>query len=52
MNYKFFILILLFTYSCTTTDINKAVKEDVIPSEVYSNKGFTLLFTENLKKKN
>ncbi len=51
MNYKFFILILLFTYSCTTTDINKAVKENIIPSEVYSNKGFTLLFTEDLKKK-
>ena len=51
MNYKISILILLFIYSCTTNDINKTQKKNIIPSEVYSNKGFTLLFTEDLKKK-
>ena len=50
MNYKTFILILLLTYSCTTDNINKIQKEEIIPSESYSNKGFTLLFNENLKK--
>ena len=50
MNYKIFILILLFTYSCTTSNINKIQKEEIIPSETYSNKGFALLFNENLKK--
>ena len=50
MNYKIFILILLFIYSCTTNNINKIQKEEIIPSETYSNKGFTLLFNENLKK--
>ena len=50
MNYKSFIIILLFLYSCTTNNINKTQKEEIIPSEIYSNKGFTLLFTEDLKK--
>ena len=50
MNYKIFILILLFIYSCTTNNINKIQKDEIIPSETYSNKGFTLLFNENLKK--
>ena len=50
MNYKFFAIFFLFLYSCTTTDFNKTNKDEIIPSEIYSNKGFTLLFSENLKK--
>ena len=37
-------------YSCTTTDIN-IKKEDPVPVEIFSNKGFALLFTEDLKSK-
>ena len=50
MNYKIFILILIFLHSCTTIN-NNAEKSKIIPSEIYSNKGFTLLFSEDLKKK-
>ena len=51
MNYKFFILILFFIYSCTNNNIKKIEKEEIIPSDIYSNKGFTLLFTDDLKKR-
>ena len=50
MNYKIFIVIFLFIYSCTTNDINKSQNKVIIQSETYSNKGFTLLFNEDLKK--
>ena len=50
MNYKYFIVIFIFLYSCTTTDFNNTKKDEIIPSEVYSNKGFTLLYSEDLKK--
>jgi len=50
MNYKIYILILLFIYSCTTNNINKSKKKDIIQSKIYSNKGFALLFNEDLKK--
>ena len=39
-----------FIYSCTTGDINRKLNVQIIPSKDYSNKGFALLFTENLKK--
>ncbi len=51
MNYKVFILIFLFLYSCATTDFGKIKKDEIIQTEIYSNKGFTLIFTEDLKKK-
>lgn len=51
MNYKIFFVFFLFIYSCTTNNINKSQKKDIIESEIYSNKGFTLLYTEDLKKK-
>jgi len=51
MNYKIFILIFFFMYSCATNNINKSQKKIVIETEIYSNKGFALLFTEDLKKK-
>ena len=50
MNYKIFIIIFLFIYSCTTNNINKSQNKVIIQSETYSNKGFTLLFNEDLKK--
>ena len=50
MNYKIIVIIFLFLYSCTTTNINKK-KEINLPVEIFSNKGFTLLFTEDLKSK-
>ena len=37
-------------HSCTTTNINKK-KENIIPVEIFSNKGFALLFNEDLKNK-
>ena len=51
MNYKFIIIFCLFLYSCTTNNINQLNKRNIIQSEVYSNRGFTLLFSEDLKKK-
>ena len=51
MNYKIFIAIFLFLYSCTTNNINVSNDKVIIQSETYSNKGFTLLFNEDLKKK-
>ena len=48
MNYKLISLIFLFLYSCTTNQISE---NSVIKTEVYANKGFTLLFSNNLKKK-
>ena len=50
MNYKIFIVIFLFIYSCATNNINKSQNKVIIQSETYSNKGFTLLFNEDLKK--
>ena len=51
MNYKIFFVFLLFIYSCTTNNINKSQKKEIIQTEIYSNKGFALLFNESLKKK-
>ena len=45
MNYK--ILILLFLVSCTTPI---KVEKEIIPQRKFSNKGFALMYTENLKK--
>jgi len=50
MNYKLFIIFFLFVYSCTTNNINKTQKS-AIQYEIYSNKGFALLFNEGLKNK-
>ena len=48
MNYKTCILIFLFLYSCATTQNSK---DQIIQTEIYSNKGFALLFKEDFKKK-
>ncbi len=50
MNYKTIILILLFVTSCTTNNINKSKKDVFVISKIYTNKGFALLFTDELKK--
>ncbi len=50
MNYKILIFLLLFLSSCTTTNINKK-KIDVIPVEIFSNKGFALLYDDDLRNK-
>ena len=48
MNCKYLIIFFLFLYSCTTSQINK---KEFVQSEFYSNKGFTLLYKEDLKNK-
>ena len=47
MNYKTFFLIFLLLQSCT---VNQIVDDQIIESKVYSNKGFALLYNEDLKK--
>ena len=51
MNYKILIIILLFLFSCETNTVNKIKVKNVVSVEVFSNKGFALLFTDDLKKK-
>jgi len=50
MNYKIIFIFLFFFSSCAKIPTEKT-SINIIPSETYSNKGFTLLFTEDLKKK-
>ena len=50
MNYKIIIIIFLFIFSCTTNNINETHKKNIIPVETFTNKGFTLVFSENLRK--
>ena len=47
MNYKIFILFFLFLYSCVA---NQVSEKQIIQTEIYLNKGFTLLYNEDLKK--
>ena len=50
MNYKIIFIFLFFFSSCAKIPTEKT-SINIIPTETYSNKGFTLLFTEDLKKK-
>jgi hypothetical protein len=50
MNYKIFFIFFLFFSSCTTIDTKKT-SITIVPGATYSNKGFALLFSEDLKKK-
>ena len=50
MNYRFLIIFCLFIYSCETTTINNKKINSVIKVETFSNKGFALVFTDDLKK--
>ena len=48
MNYKYLLLI-FFLYSCASNNINKS--KDIIFKDSFSNKGFTLIYNDSLKKK-
>ena len=50
MNYKIFILLLLFTFSCTNQNIVKKKVSDNIIFQKYSNNGFALIYSEDLFK--
>lgn len=52
MNYRILIIIFAFIYSCESNNINKKKITNVIAVESFSNKGFALVFTEDLKKQN
>ena len=50
MNYKIIIFFFLFLYSCSTTVVDKK-SHDIIPVEIFSTKGFTLLYDDDLRNK-
>ena len=50
MNYKILILIFLFVYSCTVNTTNNNKIETNVQAEFFSNKGFALVFNNDLKK--
>ena len=50
MNYKKLIIIFLFLSSCSTNNINKIKDKKTVPMQIYSNKGFALLYKDDLKK--
>ena len=50
MNYKIIIIIFLLTCSCSTNNINKTNKQIEHKHQVFTNKGFTLLYKESLRK--
>tara|TARA_B100001250_G_scaffold400552_1_gene411235 strand:- start:565 stop:1104 length:540 start_codon:yes stop_codon:yes gene_type:complete len=50
MNYKILILIFLFVYSCTVNTTNNNKIETNVQAEFFSNKGFALIFNDNLRK--
>ena len=51
MNYKIFIIIFLFLYSCTANTVNNTSFETSLEKTIFSNKGFALVFDNDLKKK-
>ncbi len=51
MNYKIHIFLFLFLFSCTTNNINKKDTDAVGHIDVFSSKGFALVFNDDLKKK-
>jgi len=50
MNYKKLIIIFFFLSSCSTNNINKFKDKKTVHMQIYSNKGFALLYKDNLKK--
>ena len=50
MNFKKLIIIFLLTCSCATNNINKSVDKKIIHQQIYNNKGFALLYKDDLKK--
>ena len=51
MNYKIFILLLLFTFSCTNQNLSQKKTSSDIIFHKYSNNGFTLIYSDELFKK-
>ena len=51
MNYKILIIIFFFLFSCETNTVNNKKVKNIVSVEVFSNKGFSLLFTDDLKKR-
>ena len=51
MNYRIIIIIFLFLFSCETNTVNNKKVKNIVSVEVFSNKGFALLFSDDLKKK-
>ena len=51
MNYKILIIVFLFLFSCEVNTVNNKKVKNIVSVEVFSNKGFALLFTDDLKKK-
>ena len=51
MNYKNYIIIFFFLYSCTTSNIERKKDVEIISIvDSFSNKGFALLYNKKLKK--
>ena len=50
MNYKILILIFLFICSCSVKTVNKNKIETNVQRDFFSNKGFALVFNDDLKK--
>ena len=51
MNYKIYFLIFLFLFSCTTNNVSKKDTNVVEHIDVFSTKGFALVFKDDLKKR-
>ena len=51
MNYKIYFLIFLFLFSCTTSNVSKKDTNVVEHIDVFSAKGFALVFEDDLKKR-
>jgi len=51
MNYKIFILLILFTVSCTNQNLGKKKVSNNVIFHKYSNNGFTLIYSDDLFKK-
>ena len=41
----------MIIFGCETNNLNKKLETNIVPSEIFSNKGFALVYKENLKKK-
>tara|TARA_Y100001970_G_scaffold292907_1_gene436538 strand:- start:4504 stop:5259 length:756 start_codon:yes stop_codon:yes gene_type:complete len=52
MNYKRYLILFFILFSCTPTTIEKKFPEKQSSKEPFFNKGFTLVYEENLKKNN
>ncbi len=51
MNFKYVLIFILLLYSCDTKKINISDRDIISPDVSFSNRGFALVFDDNLKKK-